>query len=277
MEPRSHVDRRHCYLKGKKDVMALKGIYDSLEDAPEPLREHLVQKDKKFVLDVEGYATKDTLDEFRSNNRNLNRERDQLKKDIETMQAQLAEVQTRYKDVDPDEYKSLKAAPTDVQKQIAEAEGRIKHTYEQTYGARFAEFEARAKEAEQKLNTEKIKAEVAKWAPKVGVEDTAIDDVQRRAIEVFQILDGTPVPMQGTEPRYSEKSPSKYMDPEEWITTLIPTHPHYFKPSSGGGTSGGVGGRSMNGRPMVAASDSKAFLANLEQIATGKIEVDMNA
>jgi hypothetical protein len=257
--------------------MALKGIYDAQDDIPAPLREYALEKEGKWVLDVEGYVTKDTLDSFRTNNRKLNNDNEKLKKDLEALQTSLVEVQTKFKDIDPDEYKALKTAPSDIQKQIAEAEGRIKHTYEQTYGARFAEFEARAKEAEQKLHMETIKAEIAKWAPKVGVRDTAIEDIQRRAIETFQILDGKPVPMQGTEPRYSEKSPSKYMEPEEWISSLVPTHPHYFEASSGGGATGGLGGRSMNGHRVIAASDKRSFLNNLEAIAKGTVEVDLEA
>src|ERR1043166_2261184 len=104
--------------------MAVRGIYEKPDDAPEALREHLIQKDNRYLLDVEGFVTKDTLDEFRTTNRTLNREREKLQKDLEGMQAQLNDVQTRYKDVDPDEYRSLKSAPGDLQKQIAEAETR---------------------------------------------------------------------------------------------------------------------------------------------------------
>jgi hypothetical protein len=260
--------------------MALRGIYDRLEDAPEGLREHLVHKENKYVLDVEGYATKEVLDEFRGTNRELKRTNEKLVKDFEGLQAQFGDLQARYKDVDPEEYRTLKASPTDVQKQIAEAEGRIKHTYEQTYGAKFAEYETRAKEAEQRLHTEKIKTEIANEAlskPQLGVRKTSLRNLQRDALEVFQIIDDRPVPTRNGEPLYSEKSPSQYMSMEEWITAQASVNPDYFENSSGGGATGGLNGRTVNGRRVIAASDTRAWNANLKEIAEGKVEVDMNA
>jgi hypothetical protein len=258
--------------------MPLKGQFDKQEDAPEYLREHLVEKDGKWVVDwiVDGYVPKETLNEFRNNNRTLNREKEKLLKDLELTQAQLMGIETKYKDIDPDEYKALKEAPTDLQRQLAESEARLKTSLEKTYGERFAQLEAAKKESEQKLQMEKIKSEVARVAPSLGVRSTSMRNLQRDAVETFGIIDDQPVPLLKGEPRYSEKSPSRFMDVAEWIATQVTENPDYFEPSSGGGASGGLGGASRNGRHVIPASDQKAFLANVERIAKGEVEVDMS-
>ena len=91
------------------------------------------------------------------------------------------------------------------------------------------------------------------------------------------MIDGKPVPFEGDNPRYSEKEPSKLLGMEEWLGTMMREFPHYAKPSSGGGAVGGIGGRIHNGRMVIPASDSTAFIANLDKIAKGEIEVDMSA
>jgi hypothetical protein len=248
-------------------------MYDSQDDAPEPLREHLVEKDGKWILDVEGYVTKDMLNEFRTNNRALNRDKEKLQKDYEALQTEHAEFQGKYKDIDPDEYKSLKAAPTDIQKQITEVEARLAKKYE----GMFAERDAVAKANEMKFHHALISNEVAMAAPKVGIHETALEDLQTRASRVFRVTEGKVVPFQGEDPIYSDREPSRFLSMEEWLGGLSKTYPHYFKSSSGGGANNGLGGQSRNGRNVVAASDSKAFLQNLEKIARGEVEVDMSA
>jgi hypothetical protein len=257
--------------------MALKAIYESIDDVLEPLREHVVEKDGKFVLDVDGYVAKDTLNQFRTNNRVLNREKEQLQKDLEMAQAQLTEVQAKYKDIDLDEYKTLKDAPTDIQRQLAESEARLKMTYDKNYGERIAQLEADNKAKEQKFQMEKIKSEVARLGPGLGVKTTSIHNLQRDAAEVFAIIDDQPVPLHKGEPLYSEKSPSRFMDMAEWIPTQVPVNPDYFESSSGGGANGGLGGVSRNGHRVIPASDSRAILNNLEAVASGKMEVDLSA
>lgn len=253
--------------------MALKGFFDSQDEAPAFLREHVVERDGKWVLEVEGYVTKDVLDGFRTNNRQLKQEGDKLKKDLEGLQSQLSEVQGKYKDIDIEEYHTLKASPTDTQRQIAEAEKRFQAKFDA-----MAEGERQArKQAEESLNTEKIRAEVAKVGSKMGVLPTALSNLQRDATDTFGMVEGLPQPLHKGEPRFSEKSPSKYMDVEEWVETQVPIHPEYFGTSTGGGAAGGLGGRSPHGRGVIAASDSRAFLANLEKIAKGEVEVDMTA
>jgi hypothetical protein len=257
--------------------MALKGSFDHPDDAPEFLRDHVVEKEGKWVLDVEGYVSKETLDSFRTNNRQLKNEGDKLKKDLELLHKQFTDTETRYAGVDPEEYRAMKAAPTDVQKQIAEAEARLKASYEKTYGEQFAREQARTKEAEAKFHHALIANEVALAAPGVGVQETALEDLQTRASRVFRVTEGKVVPFRGEDPLYSEKEPSQFLSMKEWLGGLQKEYPHYFKPSAGGGAGGGLGGRSQNGRPVIPASDQRAFIARLEDIASGKVEVDLNA
>ncbi len=54
--------------------MPIKFAVAKLEDAPEALRSFYVQQGDKFVLDAEGAVPKDKLDEFRTNNIDLQRQ-----------------------------------------------------------------------------------------------------------------------------------------------------------------------------------------------------------
>jgi hypothetical protein len=253
--------------------MALKGSFDRQEDVPEFLREHAVEHDGRWVLEVEGFASKPIIDEMRASNRTMKTENDTLKKDLDVLKTQFTDVQTRYKDVDLDEYKLLKAAPTDVQKEIAAAEKRWQAKLEEQVG----EERKRREVAEQRYQQEQIGNEVAKYLPKVGAWESALDDLKGHAIKTFKMIDGKTVPFDGDTPRYSEKEPSKLLGMEEWLGTMMREYPHYAKPSSGGGAAGGIGGRIHNGRMVIPGSDSKAFIANLEKIAKGEVEVDLSA
>jgi hypothetical protein len=252
--------------------MALKGMYARQEDIPDLLREHAVEHNGQWVLEVEGYASKPIIDEMRANNRTMRTENETLKADLAKAQGAFGEFQKKFEGIDPEEYKILKAAPTDVQKEIAAAEKRWHARLEEQVGAERKLREA----AELKFQQEQIGNEVAKYAPKAGAEDTAIEDIQRRAIGHFRIVDGKPVAFDGDTPLYSEKEPSKLLTITEWVDKTLIDFPHYAKRSSGAGVGGGIQ-RGLNGRPVIPASDNKAFIQNLERIAKGEIEVDISA
>ena len=244
----------------------LRTVYDTLDDIPEILREHAKVIDGKHVLDIDGMIPKKDLDEWRTNNRKLKAELDKLKPDFEALQA-------KYKDVDLDEYTRLKVTPNDIQKQLSEVETRLKAQF----ATQLAEERKARDAAEAKFHTAQIGNAVAMIAPKVGIYDTAIEDIQARATRLFRMVDGAIVAMKGDEPLYSDKEPSKLLGMEEWAGSLAKDFPHYFKASSGGGAGGGAGGPRYNGAAVIAMSDQKAFLANLEAIATGKVQVDQQA
>jgi hypothetical protein len=258
--------------------MALPAFFKNREEAPEYLREHLIEiEEDQWMVEVDGAEIQKRLVDFRNNNRSLHGENKKTKKELEDLQQALTVVQAKYKDVDPDEYRTLKEAPADIQKQLLEAEARLKVSYEKNYGDRIAQLEADNKAKEQKFQMEKIKSEVARVAPKLGVRPTSMRNLQRDAVETMAIIDDQPVPILKGEPRYSEKSPSRFMDVEEWIGTQVAENPDYFEPSSGGGANGGLGGVGRNGHRVIPASDTRALLSNLEAVASGKMEVDMSA
>lgn len=238
--------------------MAIRGIFETVDEAPEPLREHLREVGGKFVLEVEGYVPKTALDEFRTNNRTLKKQTDELS-------AKINEYETRFKDVDPDEYKTLKTAQPDVQKQIADIETRLQKKYD----AQFDQERQARQVAEDRFHQELIGNEVSVAMPKVGAHETAYRELKGLAASMCKIVDGKPVPHRGEEPLYSDKEPTRFMNMEELLTTFIKENPHCFKTSSGSGatTSNGI----RNSR-VIAANDSRAALDNLEAIATGKME-----
>jgi len=66
-------------------------LYTKESEIPEALKEHYVEKDGTWV--PEGFVSKDKLDEFRTNNRDLAKERTELQEQL-----------LKFKDIDPDKY-----------------------------------------------------------------------------------------------------------------------------------------------------------------------------
>lgn len=245
--------------------MALKGEFTTTDEAPEFLREHLREVEGRYVVDIEGYVPKKTLDEFRSNNR-------ALKKQTDDLAAKLADYDTRFKDVDPEEYRTLKTSQPDTQKQIADIEARLQKKYD----TQFEQERQARKAAEDRFHQELIGNEVSLALPKIGAYDTAYEELKTRATRVCKIVDGKPVPHRGEEPLYSEKEPTKYMPMAELLASFRPDIPHCFKTSNGAGTPGGLSQGSGNSR-IIAAGDAKGFLDNVEAIAKGKMDVEVLA
>ncbi len=223
--------------------MALKYEIDSLDAVPEALREHYsAGEDGKFRLAAEGVVPKNKLDEFRTNNINLLRERDTLKE-------QLTSVEEKYKDIDLDEYVKLKQSKgkgakkgTDEEEIEALLEERTKAMKQKLEGElQTLRQTLSAKDA--KLSTVLIDNTIQSAALTAGVTETAIDDVIRRGREIFRLKGDAVVPMQGEHTIYGDDGITP-LTVKEWITNLAGSAPHLFKQSQGGGASnsGGSGG-----------------------------------
>jgi hypothetical protein len=244
--------------------MALAAEVDSLDEIAEPLREHYVQDatTKKYRLDAPDLVPKKRLDDFRENKKSVDK--------------QLSDLKERYKDIDPDAYKTLKeklgdADPTEIQRELAEARARLvelEGASTKTKQETKAELEQRLSDLSKanKKALDEAKAEHAKLieakdgtitqqnkalskalidnqivnlAIENGVrDDKAMFDVKLRAANVFSLEDGKVVAHKENGDKWLSDATDQYLTVTEWYKHLAKEAPHLFKESTGTGATG---------------------------------------
>jgi hypothetical protein len=244
--------------------MTLKATYAKLEEIPEAHREFYAEKDGKFNLAVEGLIGKDKLDEFRTNNV-------QLKK-------QLEELTTRFDGVDPELFRELNdKAERERQKKLIAAD-KVDDLVNERVNAAKAGFEKEKKGLEEdrrKLNIQLegllIDNAVRDAATKCGVRSGAVEDVLLRARQVFKVVDGKAAAFDGDKQLFGSTGDPLTV-PEYISSRLADAAPHLFEASQGGGAKkADVSSAGASGK--INRNDPKAFLANLEAIASGQKQV----
>jgi hypothetical protein len=125
--------------------------YTKEADVPEELKEHYVENDGSWVPD--GFVPKSKIEEFRSNNKTLFKEREDLKDEL-----------LKFKDIDPDKYseavQKLQALEND---RLAEAgEWKVlKANLEQANADAIKEANSKAAGIQEGWNKEKIANQTA--------------------------------------------------------------------------------------------------------------------
>lgn len=214
-------------------------------------------KDGKFVLiaeamEVEGTVAKEKLDEFRANNIQLLKERDELK--------------AKYKDVDPEKYNQLSAEAQKAKEAAdaaTEAAAKKAGEWDKLMAQRTKEEADKAKadyqkqlDTEKVVNTtlrqqlEKLAVEQAILSAATGsVQDTAVEDLLLRAKTIFTLnAEGTPI-AKGPDGQVLSAADGTPLTPRSWVEQMKVKAPHLFKGSSGGGAANnasGAGGEGPN-------------------------------
>lgn len=242
--------------------MKLKFRVKSLSEVPEAFHSLYAEKGGEFVLEVDGAVSKDKLDEFRDSNIALKKQMD--------------EIQAKFGDIDPDRYRELsEKAQKERDKKLIDA-GKVDELVAERVDAMKADFDkqVQALSGEKEKLTSQLEGlvidnAIRDAAAKSGVRSTAVDDVLLRGRMLFRLQDGKAVPMDGDKPIYGKTGDP--MDISEWVGTLAEKAPHLFEPSQGGGAKGTAPGQPGGGR--IARDDSAGYLANLDDIASGKVKV----
>jgi hypothetical protein len=125
---------------------------------------------------------------------------------------------------------------------------------------------------QQQLDKLVIDNAVQTAATKYGVRKGAVEDVLFRARTVFKAKDGQAIAFQGENPVYA-KDGVTLLGIDEWLQALPAAAPHLFEESRGTSAPGGGAPKPVAGPGTVLRTDPNAFLANLEDIAKGKIKV----
>lgn len=233
--------------------------FDTVELVPEGLKEGAKKNDLgKFTVNV---VLESKLSEFRDNNVKLSKERDDLKgvvdkitpllgeKKLEEFVAEITDLKTISQRVADGKLKTTEEIEAALEKRTQQMrEGYDRQLADQAQKA--AASEDRAKVADRKYKQSLIDRTItdAVLNEKSGVETQALPDILNRAYGVFHVEDnGTIVPRDGEAAVIYGADGATPMTAGEWLETLKPRAPHFFKGSSGGGANGSKSKVDYNG------------------------------
>lgn len=191
---------------------SVKGLYEKTEDG-------------KYALQVEGVVPKARLDEFRDNNI-------ELKKRME-----------KFKGIDPDQYQELLDLKRKVDEsklvdtgKIDEAVQQRVQTLQQEYDEKLQDMESKWKGAQSQLEKTMLSSELQSRAIKAGAYESALDDIENRARQVYKLVNNEIVPVDEKGQVIYGRNGSDPMPMSEWLKSLAKEAPHLFKGSDGGGS-----------------------------------------
>jgi hypothetical protein len=250
----------------------LKAVIENPHQVPGQLRDYYVMgTDGKQYLSVDGeppgYVSKATHDEFRTNNRALNGKVTDLETKLKAFEgidpatvtataSKLADLEQKFADVDPDEYRALKARP-DLTPRVTALE------------ADLATETAAKTKAQQSADTAVFRSKVGDVFIRVGGRPQALDFIIAAAEKLFTLKDG-----QLTTKAFSADKPGEALTVDEWIGQQTTAVAFAFAPSSGGGAGNKAGaGRTDNSGKRIVSADPLEFGRNIEDIAKGKAVV----
>ncbi|MDP3717103.1 MAG: hypothetical protein Q8T13_04955 [Acidobacteriota bacterium] len=219
-----------------KKVLASKAELDAL---PEATRGLYVEKDGKFILDLDGdddvTGLKGALDKERENGKKLAKELQQLRTDLAGTDPVKAKAAIkRLQELEDKELIEAGEVEKLVTKRVAALEADKNAEIERLKG------ELGGRDA--RLSELLIDNQLRQVATKVKVRDTAVDDFIARGQRLYKLKDGKAVPMNGEEIAYSKKKANEPMPMEEWAADLVANAPHLFEGSGGGGSQQSAGG-----------------------------------
>lgn len=205
-------------------------------------------QDGKYYLEVEGAVSKTKLDEFRTTNIDL------LKK-LES-----------FKDVDPAEYKKLKAEldaarkkdenQPDVDKLLAERTRQMREELEGELNA----TKTTNSTLQQQLSMLLVDSAVKDAAVKSAALPSALDDLLLRARSSFVVENGTAIMKDSNGHVVYDKDGSTPLSVDSWVKSLKKSAPHLFTMPAGGGAHGGGGRGGIDPSKMTAIQKITAGL-----------------
>ena len=217
--------------------MALKFIMKSedLSATSEDIKAlYTEQTDGSFVLTgVEGISPKSKLDEFRTNNIELNNKLETLK-DIDPtkyaeMSTEIGELKIRLENTDLDEDGINKIV-----------EGRVE-AMKNDWATKESAMEGTIKTQGRQLESLIIDSQVQSAALEHGISDSAMQDVILRAKSVFRMEEGKAIGYEGENKIYDDTG-VELQSINGWVKGLEKTASHLFKASQNGDLNSGNNG-----------------------------------
>ena len=245
----------------------LKQSYDKETEIPEGLKEHYTSKDGVFVLD--GFVPKNKVDEFRSNNISLVKEKTELENQL-----------LKFKDIDPDKYSESVQKLQELENSRLEQAGEwkvLKANLEQQSAEAIKAAKTQAAKIQEGWNKEKIANQTAMTVLKHAMPaEGNMKYIQADIQSVTSIDPDTNqiVFLDEKGLKLKNEAGDKDLTLEEYLTkTYIPSS-NLFKRSEGGGALGGVN------IPMVTQGQVRVDNVSgrdvpgsmIEDLASGKIK-----
>ena len=225
--------------------MALKFRFKTKDEIPAEHVPFYAERDGAWLLDVEGAVDKAKLDEFRTSNVSLLKERDDLKK--------------RYEGIDPEEVRSLRTASTKAAEEALLKAGEFEKVLETRTKALKGDHDkqlAAATTERDALNARLVAIQIDQGivgvATKRGLRATAIPDITARARGVFRLVDGVPTAFDADgQTVRAGKDGVAPMTLDEWVDAQVSEAPHLFESNTG---AGGAGARPQGGNASGRAN-----------------------
>ena len=221
----------------------LKQFYDVQTDIPTALVEHYVEKDGKWLVQLDP-----AMEDVTGLKTALNTERG-LRRDAEKS---VTDLKVKFEGVDVDEYHKLQDRvkglddaevydKSGIEALVTRRTDAMKAEHERQVGSLRRENEqlkTTAGDYERRWRQDRIKTALLDAVTKNGVYEKAVDDAVQRGLGVFTDLDdkGNVIARNGEDVVYGKDGVNP-LSPSEWITTLKASGqaPHLWPASSGGG------------------------------------------
>jgi hypothetical protein len=203
---------------------------ENLDNIPQEIHQFYTESDDGFLLSVDGVVPKAKLNEFRTTNRKLN--------------AELEEVNNKFKYVDVEEYKTLKENQTnDAVKGVVQesdvnniVDTRVKEM-KVAHNTEITSYKEEIHKVNSQLSTLLIDNAVTSEATKHSVKSGAVEDILLRAKRTFAVNNGQ-VEAHNTDGEIIYNNAGDPLTITEWITDLGKAAPHLFQESTGALTQG---------------------------------------
>lgn len=193
-----------------------------------------------LILDVEGVVERSRLDEFRTNNIELQKkltEMTELFEGIDPVQArELVKIKDKL-----DSKKLVDSGKLDEAVDLRVQDMKKEHTKAL---AKITEENARLLEH---LSRVEIQQATVTAGTKFGLRSTAVLDLTARAGRIFKLENGKPVAKGEDGKAIYGKDGVEGLTIAEWVEKQVVEAPHLFEPNSGGGAQGGGAGGSGGG------------------------------
>lgn len=228
----------------------LKFIVDDVNTVDEAYR-GLYEKndDGKYALQVESAVHKDKLDEFRNKNIDLMKSAEKFKGVDPAKYTELLELQRKV-----DESKLVGSDKVD------EAVAQRVKTLEADYKVKIDDLTGKYTSAQKALEKTMLSSELQGKALKAGAHESALDDIESRARQIYKLVDNQITPLDDKDQVVYGRNGSDPMPMAEWLKGLATSAPHLFKDSNGGGSrNNGKGGADRT--KMSAAQKISAGLS----------------
>jgi len=219
-------------------------VVDKVDVLPEAVRGLYVEKDGKFHLDVDGIEDTSGLKSA------LEKERAAARSAAATIKA----LETKFKDVDPEQYRKLNSLINSNEETRLISEGKVDEVITKRTEKLRQEHVKQLEEATKATKAEQEKTgkykqrvldnHIRAAAIKAGLHPHAIDDALFRARTIFTLDEEGDAVQLGADgkPVYGKDGKTPF-GPLEWLETMKEAAPHWFPAgSSGGGAGNGAGG-----------------------------------